>query len=160
MIIWVIYEYHLNMKFWFTGHVWGMPGGGAGAGWVQRPGESRSHCRHSYQCIHRYVHRSKYHNSLYIFWLHLNQCHHGPIGQNGIFQTWSKCFLMLPFPKPGVVTRSIRRIVSQHWHCSTSSLRTLPPVVYINFPWRMWALRGGEQNRPIKSDVWTHSQSS
>ena len=27
------------------------------------------------------VHRSKYHhNSLYLFWLHLNQCHHVPIG--------------------------------------------------------------------------------
>ena len=43
-----------NIEKIFLGHVRRLPGGGAGAGQVQREGARRPYCRHSYQCIHRW----------------------------------------------------------------------------------------------------------
>ena len=43
----------MKIKTVFVGHVRRLPGGGAGAGQVQREGARRPYCRHSYQCIHR-----------------------------------------------------------------------------------------------------------
>ena len=46
-----------------------------------------------------------------------------PIEEPGdiFYQFKRECFLMLPFPKPGVVTRSIRRIMFLLCHCCISS---------------------------------------